>query len=312
MNTPDVLIIGSGPAGLTAGIYAGRAGFSVDLLTGTEMGGKLSLTHSIENYPGFSNSSGYDLITSLQRQAQNSGVHFFNEQAESVNFETYPFYVQNNQHEWRSKVVIIATGTQVKWLNIPNENRFKGTGISVCAICDGFFYKNKQVAIIGGGNTALYETLYLASLAKKVYLITPHKALSGEYISQQKVLKSSNVEILYQTQVLSFEGNEKLMGIRIKNKARRKEKILCVDGCFEAVGFVPNSALFSSQLSLDKNGYIKTNKTTMKTTISGIFACGDVQEIVYRQAVIACASGARAAMSAERFLRTQNHPQKLS
>jgi len=304
MNTPDALIIGSGPAGLTAGLYAGRAGFSVALLTGSEKGGKLLLTDKIENFPCFSNSSGFDFITKLEQQAKEVGVSFFNETVKSINLLHSPFQIYTESQEWFPKSIIIAMGTQVRWLNLPGENTYKGKGISVCATCDGFFYKNKNVAVIGGSNTALYETLYLASIAKNIYLLTQNSSLQGEFLLRQKVLALTNVHIQFNTQILGFIGTEKLTGLKIKNKADTEEKILPVDGCFEAVGFTPNSDLFQKQLKLNKQGYIKTNKKTMQTSINGVFACGDIQETLYRQALIASASGARAAMSLEHYLRS--------
>ena len=304
MNTPEALIIGSGPAGLTAGLYAGRAGFSVALLTGMEIGGKLSLTDKIENFPSFSNSSGFNFTTQLEQQAKQVGVSFFNETVKSVDLINPTFKIQTEVQEWYPKAIIVAMGTQVKWLNLPGENIYKGKGISVCATCDGFFYKNKNVAIIGGGNTALYETLHLSSIAKNVFLLTQNSSLQGEFLLRQKVLALANVHIHYNTKILCFIGTEKLTGLKIKNKTDTKEKILSVDGCFEAIGFTPNSHLFQNQLQLDKNGYIKTNKQTMQTSINGVFACGDIQEMHYRQALIASASGARAAMSLEHYLRS--------
>jgi len=304
MNTPDALIIGSGPAGLTAGLYAGRAGFSVALLTGSEKGGKLLLTDKIENFPCFSNSSGFDFITKLEQQAKEVGVSFFNETVKSINLLHSPFQIYTESQEWFPKSIIIAMGTQVRWLNLPGENAYKGKGISVCATCDGFFYKNKNVAVIGGSNTALYETLYLAGIAKNIYLLTQNNSLQGEFLLRQKVLALTNVHIQFNTQILGFIGTEKLTGLKIKNKVDTEEKILSIDGCFEAVGFIPNSNLFQNQLRLNKNGYIKTNKQTMQTSIKGVFACGDIQETLYRQALIASASGARAAMSLEHYLRS--------
>ncbi|MBP5343498.1 MAG: FAD-dependent oxidoreductase [Alphaproteobacteria bacterium] len=303
MNTPDVLIIGSGPAGLTAGLYAGRAGFSVSLLTGPEKGGKLSLTDKIENFPCFSTGSGIEFITKLEQQAKEVGVSFFNENVQQVALLHPPFKIITEVQTWQPKSVIIAMGTQVKWLNLPQEEMYKGKGISVCATCDGFFYKNKNVAVIGGGNTALYESLYLTNIAKNVYLLTQNKQLQGEFLLRQKVLSLANILIYYNTDVLGFVGNEKLTGLKIKNKADTEEKILSVEGCFEAVGFVPNTRLFQNQLLVDKNGYIKTNKQTMQTSIKGIYACGDIQETGYSQALIASASGARAAMSLENYLK---------
>lgn len=303
MNTPDVLIIGSGPAGLTAGLYAGRAGFSVVILTGSEQGGKLSLTDKIENFPSFSTGSGVEFITKLEQQIQEVGVSLFNENVQQVDLLQVPFKIITDVQTWQPKSVIIAMGTQVKWLNLPQEEVYKGKGISVCATCDGFFYKNKNVAVIGGGNTALYESLYLANIAKNIYILTPNKQLQGEFLLRQKVLSLANIHIYYQTDVLGFIGNEKLTGLKIKNKACTKEKILSVNGCFEAIGFIPNTRLFQHQLLLDKKGYIKTNKQTMQTSVKGIYACGDIQETNYRQALIACASGARAAMSLENYLK---------
>ena len=298
-----VAVIGSGPAGYTAGIYTARAGLETTLFTGNMTGGQLMLTHSVENYPGFSEISGIDLMDNFQKQALNLGVQLQYEEIVGVNFSKRPFRLKTDSGQrLTADCVIIATGSVAKWLNVPGENKFKGRGIGICAVCDGFFYKDKTVAVIGGGKSAVYEALYLAGIAKRVFLIVGSDKLKAERPMIQKVLAHSKISIRWDSQVQEFIGEDKLTDIRVKNKKTKQESLIAVNGAFVAIGMQPNSALFQDQLELTKEGYIKTNCKTLQTSVEGVFACGDVQEEIYRQAIISAGTGCIAALSAEKFL----------
>lgn len=296
-----VAIIGSGPAGLTAALYAARSGMSPVVVSGDMQGGQLLYTHKIENFPAFSG-SGSDLVENIQKQLKVLDVKVISDTVSDVDFSGPPFKIFLNGGEVLfAESVIIATGASPKWLNVKGEERFKGKGISSCATCDGFFYKGKKVAVIGGGNTALYEALFLSGFVEKVNLFVRSEHLNGEKRLKDEVLKNPKIEVLFSANVLSFEGKEHLesLSYQIKNgKIIRKE----IDGVFVAVGTKPNSEIFRKYLSCDEQGYIITDCTTKETNVKGIFASGDVQERDYRQAVVACASGAVAALSSERYL----------
>ncbi len=308
----DILVLGSGPAGFSAGLYAGRAGFLCTLLTGPEKGGKLLLTDRIENYPGTGLVSGYELAESMEKQALNAGVNILNETATNLNLSTYPFEIQTEKSIHTAQALIIAMGTTVKWLNLPNEHRFKGRGISVCATCDGFFYKNKHVAVIGGGGTAVYEALHLAKIASKVTVITPNTQLNGERVLLNEIKKTPNIFILTNTRTLDFIGENKLTALKLQKTGTSAPFALPVDGCFEAIGFTPTTTLFGNQLQLNAQNYIHTNCLTRATNIPGVYACGDIQETTYRQAILAASSGAQAALNATNFLGFKTYPNNPS
>lgn len=302
MINTEVLIIGSGPAGYTAGLYATRAGLKTTLFTGPNIGGQLIYTHEIKNFPGFDKISGPDLTGIFHKQNQQAGTTLLNEKITEINLKTYPFTFKSETSAGTAKTVIIATGSKARWLNIEGEEKFKGSGISVCAICDGFFYRQKTVAVIGGGNTALYEALFLSKVAEKVYLLNKSSVFTGEKHLEEQVLQNDKIIILKNADVLAFKGAEnieKLVWIDIQTKESHE---LAVQGVFEAVGTVPETGLVQNQLNITSGGYIETNKRTMETSIPGVFACGDVQEEKYRQAIIAAGSGCIAALGAEKFL----------
>lgn len=300
----EVLVIGSGPAGYTAAIYTTRAGLSTTLITGSTIGGQLTRTHSVENFPGFTNISGFDLMENLKNQAINNGAQVIFDEVTKLDLSQKPFrYSTNEQQNITADAVILATGASPKWLNIPGEEKFKGNGISICATCDGFFYKNKSIAVIGGGNAALYEALFLSNIAKNIYLINKNNSLKGETRLIKQIEKNEKIKIINNTDVIEFIGEKKLSTVKICNKKSKQTELILVDGVFEAIGTEPNTKLVSNQLSLTKKGYIKTNKRTMETSLSGVFACGDVQEETYKQAVISAGSGAVAAMSVEKYLK---------
>ena len=307
MYNVDVLIIGSGPAGYTAGLYVSRAGLNVLLCSGTETGGQLMYTHEIENYPPFTKISGVDLMDMFSQQLKTIGTPILNEKVIRLNLKIYPFEFETETQKGTAKTVIIATGSKAKWLGAEGEQKFKGKGISVCATCDGFFYKNKIVAVIGGGNTALYEAYFLARVAKQVYLINRSENLKGDNTLINQILNNPKITLINNTIAESFNGFDKLESVSIYNSKTKERKNLEVQGVFEAIGTEPQTELFVNQLNLSNDGYIETNKRTMETSVAGVFACGDVQETEYRQAVIASGSGCIAALSAEKFLQMHNH-----
>ena len=296
-----VLILGAGPAGLTASVYAARAGLNPVVFSGANQGGQLLLTHEIENFPGFLKISGIDLVDKLAEQSQNAGAKILSVSATRVDLKQYPFVVYGDDNEtYTADALIIATGASARWLGLPGEEKFKGHGISICAVCDGFFYKNKNVMVIGGGNSAVYEALYLSKIAQKVTLIHRKKELKAERNLIEQLNQTSNIEVLHESHVVSFNGENKITSVVIQQKDQEKE--LFVDGVFEAIGQIPNTEIFKDQLDIDENGFLITNKHTMATSVAGVYACGDVQESQHRQAIVASAGGCMAALNVENFL----------
>lgn len=303
MKHTKIVILGAGPAGYTAALYAARAGLNPIILAGPLPGGQLVYTHHIENYPGFGNVPGMDLVDVFKKQVEELGVEILYESAVKVNIMTKPFTItMSNGGQMSADSLVIATGSSPKWLNAQGEERFKGQGVSICATCDGFFYRGKSVAVVGGGNTALYEALFMATIAKDVTIIHRDSFFTGEKALQNQIKDHDNIRVLWNTEVVSFEGQERLSSINIKNNQTLVVESLKIDGVFEAVGQTPNSELFVGQLDMDENGYIVTNHDTRQTSVPGVFAAGDVQEPFFRQAIIACGAGAIAALGAERYL----------
>lgn len=300
----DVIIIGAGPAGLTAGLYAARAGLKTLVLAGAELGGQLLLTEKIENFPGFPTASGLDLIGVIKKQAEEVGAEIIREKALSVDLSKKPFRVQSENQLYETKTLILAMGAKARWLGAKGENKFKGKGISVCATCDGFFYRGKKVAVVGGGASAVYEALLLMKIAQEVIILCRENQLSGDETLIKQLEKNSKVKIIYHTEVIEFMGNKKLEKIKVIQGDKEQE--IFVDGAFVAIGSDPDSQLVKGQLKLDKWGRIKTDKLTGSTSIAGVFAAGDVQQTGTRQAVLAVASGCIAALSAKKYLLEKN------
>lgn len=299
----QVVILGAGPAGYTAALYAARSGLKPVIISGPLPGGQLVYTHHIENFPGFLNVPGVELIEAFQKQITSLEVHTIHETVLSVDFSGKPFALHvSGGEEITADTVIIATGSSAKWLGAPGEEKFKGKGISICATCDGYFYRHKDVAVVGGGNTALYEAIFLSTLAKSVTIIHRRDELRGEKALQDELKRHANIHVLWDSEVEAFEGEEKLTALAVKNVKTGALKKLPIDGAFIAIGQNPNSALFKGQVALDSYGYIITNHDTRQTSVPGVFAAGDVQEPIFRQAVIACGSGCVAALSAEKYL----------
>lgn len=301
------LIIGSGPAGYTAAIYAARANLKPVLYTGMQMGGQLTTTTDVENYPGYPDGiSGPEMMEQFKKQAEKFGTDIRFGMATDVDFSGKIHTVTFDDNvKISADTVIIATGATAKYLGIEAEQKYAGMGVSACATCDGFFYRQKDVAVVGGGDTAAEEATYLAGLCNKVYLIVRRNVLRASKAMQERVMKTTNIEILWEHQAVDLFGENGVEGaVLVKKKGTREEEIvkIKIDGFFLAIGHTPNSGVFSKYLSTDPAGYIKTIAGTSKTKIPGVFVAGDVQDPHYRQAVTAAGSGCMAAIDAERYL----------
>ena len=302
-----LIIIGSGPAGYSAGIYAARAGLEPVLISGFDVGGQLTMTASVENFPGLTKPvSGMELMEKMREQALNFGVRMIDDKITEVDFSARPFVLSTeNGNCCRAQSLIVATGASAKWLGIETEKRYIGRGISTCATCDGFFYKNKPVAIVGGGNSAAIEALYLANFASKVYMIHRRDELRADQVLKDRLKKNPKIDIVYNNVIEEFVGGENITGVKIKNVLSDEKKLLDVAGVFLAIGHKPNTELFKKYLNLDSDGYIITKPKSTMTNIEGVFAAGDVQDNAFRQAVIAVGSGAMAAIEAQRYLASK-------
>ncbi len=307
MQKTKVLIIGSGPAGYSAAIYAARASLEPIIVTGIQPGGQLTITTDVENYPGFAETiQGQWLMEQMRAQALHVGATVIDDHIKSVDFSKRPFKCTSEAgEEFVAESVIIATGAQAKWLGLENEMKFQGFGVSGCATCDGFFYRNKQVVVIGGGNSAVEEALYLANLAAKVTLIHRRDSLRAEKILQKRLLEHPKISVIWNSVIDEFIGTDNptsLTAVRIKNIITSEMMDFTCDGAFVAIGHSPNTALFAGQVEMDGEGYIITKAGSTLTNIEGVFAAGDVQDKIYRQAVTAAGSGCMAALDANRFL----------
>jgi len=302
-----VLIIGSGPAGCSAAIYAARANLEPILVRGMQPGGQLTITTDVENYPGFESViQGPWLMEQMEKQAAHVGCNLVSDHIKSVDLSKRPFKaIGESGNEYFGDCLIISTGAQAKWLGLDSEKKFMGFGVSGCATCDGFFYKNKVVAVVGGGNTASEEALYLTHHASKVYLVHRRDSLKSEKILQDRLFKNPKIEMIWDSQLDEILGGEEPLGVtglRLKNTKTGELSDLTIDGVFIAIGHKPNTDMFKGQLEIDSDGYIITKPGTCFTSVEGVFASGDVQDKTYRQAVTAAGSGCMAALDAERFL----------
>lgn len=307
MTTEKVktLIIGSGPAGYTAAIYAARANLKPVLYTGGQPGGQLTITNDVENYPGYPEGiNGPQMMIDFQNQAERFGADIRSGLATAVDFSGYPHKVIiDDKHEITAEAVIIATGASAKYLGLPSEEKYYNRGVSACAVCDGFFYRGKTVAVVGGGDSAAEESTYLANMCPKVYLIVRRDELRASKIMQERVMKKENIELLWNTETEEILGDEDgVNAISIINNQTGEKKELPVDGFFLAIGHKPNSDIFKDYLDMDEAGYIKVIPGTSKTNVEGVFAVGDVMDKVYRQAVTAAGTGCMGALDAEKFL----------
>lgn len=299
------LIIGSGPAGYTAAIYAARANLSPVVYEGLQPGGQLTITTDIDNFPGYPEGvAGPEMMNQLKAQAERFGTDVRFGIITKVDFSSRPFkVVADNTHEIEADVVIIATGATAKYLGLESEEKFKGLGVSACATCDGFFYKGRDVAVVGGGDTAAEEASYLAGICNKVYMIVRRDELRASKAMQKRVEENPKIEVLWNHNTVEILGdNSGVTGAKLINNKTNEEKTIDIHGFFVAIGHTPNSDIFKDYLDTDETGYIITQKGSSKTKVPGVFACGDVQDHIYRQAVTAAGSGCMAAIDAERFL----------
>tara|TARA_B100001250_G_scaffold294871_1_gene256442 strand:- start:280 stop:1224 length:945 start_codon:yes stop_codon:yes gene_type:complete len=302
-----VLIIGSGPAGYTAAVYAARAMLKPMMVTGMEPGGQLTITTDVENYPGFAKTiQGPWLMEQMKEQAKAVGTELIQDHIQSVNLKSKPFEaIGDGGQKYTADSIIISTGAQARWLNIESEQKFKGFGVSACATCDGFFFKDKIVAVVGGGNAAVEEAMFLTKFATKVLLIHRRNELRAEKLLQKKLIENKKIEIIWDSvveEVIGDENPKNVKGLKIKNVKSNGIKELKIDGLFIAIGHDPATQVFKDQLDMDKEGYLVTKPDSTETNISGVYAAGDVKDKIYRQAVTAAGMGCMAALEAEKFL----------
>ena len=305
-----LIIIGSGPAGLSAAIYAARAALDPILIHGMQPGGQLTITTDVENYPGFAQViQGPWLMQEMEKQAQHVGAKLIHDYVEKVELAKRPFRIYTSSGDvYEADSVIIATGAQAKWLGIESEQEFQGFGVSGCATCDGFFFKGKEVVVIGGGNTAVEEALYLTNHASKVYLVHRRDSLRAEKILQDRLFKNDKISVIWNNTLAEVVGTNEpksVTGVRLKDTKSGEITELNCDGVFIAIGHTPNTIMFKGQLDMDDEGYLLTVANSTKTNIAGVYAAGDVQDKIYRQAVTAAGTGCMAALEADKFLRDQ-------
>ena len=303
-----LVIIGSGPAGLTAATYAARANLAPMVIEGIAAGGQLMLTTDVENYPGFPDGiMGPELMIKMREQAARFGSEFVTADADRVDFSSAPFGVWVNGDEHRADAIIITTGASARMLGLPAEQRLLGHGVSTCATCDGFFFRDKALAIVGGGDSAIEEAIFLTKFATKVTLVHRRHELRASKIMQERAFANDKIAFLWNSVITDVNGDHQVEGLDVRDVVTDETSKLDVDGLFVAIGHDPNTALFTDQLDLDENGYIVTEADSTLTSIDGVFAAGDVQDHVYRQAVTAAGSGCMAAIEAERWLEEQTH-----
>lgn len=309
MEHVNCLIIGSGPAGYTAAIYAARANLNPVLYQGIQPGGQLTITTEVENYPGYPDGiQGPDMMVDFEKQAKRMGADIRYGLATKVDFSGRPLKVLIDEEKWiTADAIILATGASAKWLGLESEKRLNGFGVSACAVCDGFFFKGKEVCIVGAGDTAAEEALYLSKICSRVHMFVRRHEMRASKIMQQRVLAASNIQVYWNTEVEEILGNEKTEAVRIVNNKTGESHTIPVSAYFVAIGHQPNSEIFKGWIEMDENGYVITRPGSTRTNIEGVFAAGDLQDKIYRQAVTAAGSGCMAALDAERYLSLLEH-----
>jgi thioredoxin reductase (NADPH) len=312
-----VLILGSGPAGCTAAIYAARANLEPILVAGLQPGGQLTITTDVENFPGFAEAiQGPWLMEQMQKQAEHVGARFEYDTIISVDLSKRPFVAKGDSgDEYVGETLVICTGASARWLGIPSEQTFQGFGVSACATCDGFFFRNKEVVVVGGGNSAVEEAIYLSGIASKVTLVHRRDSLRAEKIAQDRLFANPKVAVKWDSaidEILGTSNPPGVTGVRLKNTKTGATEELACDGVFIAIGHNPNTELFKGAIAIDDEGYIVTKAGTTQTSLLGVFAAGDVQDKTYRQAVTAAGTGCMAALEAERFLAMHGHAEEVA
>ncbi len=306
MDIKNVVILGSGPAGLTAGIYAARSDLKPILVSGSTPGGQLTITSLVENYPGFENGIlGPELMLKMQKQAENTGVIFEDGTVVKVDFSNRPFTIFTEDKQFKTRTVIISTGASVKWLGLDGETRLMGKGVSGCATCDGPFFKDKDIVVVGGGDSAMEESLFLTKFVKKIYLVHRRDEFRASKIMQDRVLKDPKIEILFNSELQDIYGENIVEGVKVLNNKTNSINDIKVQGVFIAIGHTPNTEIFREFIDTDNNGYIKVHEFT-KTNVPGVFAAGDVSDPKYKQAISSAGLGCIAAMDAMHFIEGLN------
>jgi thioredoxin reductase (NADPH) len=304
----DVVILGSGPAGYTAALYAARANLRPLILKGLEAGGQLMLTTEVENYPGFSDGiMGPELMDAMEKQAARFDAEIVAQGATRVDLADRPFGVWAGDQEWRAETLILATGASAKWLGVPGEETLRGRGVSACATCDGFFFRDRELVVIGGGDTAMEEATFLTKFASKVTIVHRRDEFRASKIMQERALANPKIAVIWNSVLVEIAGDGAVSGVRLRDVRTEEVTDLPTDGVFMAIGHTPNTDLVKGQIELTDTGYIVVEEPTTRTSVPGAFAAGDVTDVIYRQAVTAAGQGCKAAIDAERFLEDQSH-----
>jgi thioredoxin reductase (NADPH) len=304
----NVIVIGSGPAGYTAALYAARADLEPLVVKGLEAGGQLMLTTEVENYPGFGDGiMGPELMDQMEKQAQRFGAEILAIHVTEVDLSSRPFLVKAGDQAWRAKTLIIATGATARWLGIPGEEKLRGRGVSACATCDGFFFRDRELLVVGGGDTAMEEAMFLTKFASKVTIVHRRDAFRASKVMQDRVFANEKIEVVWNTVLDEIVGEDAVTGVVARDVASGATRTVATDGVFMAIGYDPTTALFHDQLPVDEDGYLIVHEPSTATEVPGVFAAGDVTDHTYRQAVTAAGQGCKAAIDAERFLTEEHH-----
>ncbi|TMK95199.1 MAG: thioredoxin-disulfide reductase [Actinobacteria bacterium] len=304
----NVIVIGSGPAGFTAALYAARANLAPLVLKGLEAGGQLMLTTDVENYPGFADGLlGPELMDQMEKQAARFGAEIIPVHVTDVDLSERPFVVRAGDQEWRGRTIIVATGATARWLGVPGEEKLRGRGVSACATCDGFFFRDRELVVVGGGDTAMEEATFLTKFASKVTIIHRRDEFRASKVMSARALANPKVDVMWNTTVAEVHGDDAVSGVTLNDVRTDESRTFAADGLFVAIGHDPNTALFRGKLALDDEGYITVAEPRTATSVPGVFAAGDVTDRTYRQAVTAAGQGCKAAIDAERFLEDEAH-----